>query len=73
MLAVLPPFETHLTGFFLVSDVTAVGLALASAQCDGPIVPIRAGRLDASVAGPPGVPRPEQTLEEHTESLSVIP
>ncbi|KAJ7834599.1 L-ascorbate oxidase [Mycena leptocephala] len=51
------------------SDVTAVGLALASAQCEGPIVPIRAGRLDASVAGPPGVPRPEQTLEEHTESF----
>ncbi|KAF7336279.1 Peroxidase [Mycena venus] len=51
------------------SDVTAVGVALASAQCEGPIVPIRAGRLDAAVAGPFGVPRPEQTLAEHTESF----
>lgn len=49
-----------------------MGVALASAQCEGPIVPIRAGRLDAAVAGPFGVPRPEQTLAEHTESLSVL-
>ncbi|KAJ7025119.1 L-ascorbate oxidase [Mycena alexandri] len=51
------------------SDVTAVGVAIASAQCQGPIVPIRAGRRDAIVAGPPGVPEPQQTLAEHTESF----
>ncbi|KAF7364458.1 Peroxidase [Mycena sanguinolenta] len=51
------------------SDVTAVGVALASAECEGPIVPIRAGRLDAAVAGPFGVPTPDQTLAEHTESF----
>ncbi|KAJ7596092.1 heme peroxidase [Mycena floridula] len=51
------------------SDVTAVGVILASAQCEGPIVRFRGGRLDASVAGPPGVPTPDQTLEEHTESF----
>ncbi|KAJ7596257.1 heme peroxidase, partial [Mycena floridula] len=54
------------------SDVTAIGLILASVECGGPVVRFRGGRLDASVAGPPGVPTPEQTLEEHTESLQVV-
>ncbi|KAJ7145246.1 heme peroxidase [Mycena filopes] len=65
----LADFSHFPNKYLSYSDVTAVGVALASAVCQGPIVPIRAGRRDATAAGPPGVPEPQQTLEEHTESF----
>jgi len=51
-----------------LSDLIALS-ALQSVQvCSNPpvVVPFRAGRLDATEAGPPGVPEPHQKLTEHT-------
>ncbi|KAI1879363.1 hypothetical protein JX265_002317 [Neoarthrinium moseri] len=46
-----------------VSDLLALSLVAALAACDGPKVPLRAGRVDATEAGPAGVPKPEDDLE----------
>lgn len=51
------------------SDVTAIGTAHAIAECGGPILSIRGGRIDAVAAGPAGVPEPHQDLASHTESF----
>lgn len=39
------------------------------AECGGPIIPFRMGRIDAVVAGPPGVPEPQEDLAAFTESF----
>lgn len=51
------------------SDVIAISVVMAVAECGGPIIPFRMGRIDAAVPGPTGVPRPEQDLGTHTESF----
>ena len=62
-------FATTLTTFvpFLSSrssmaDIIALGVYAAVRSCGGPVVPIRAGRVDATAAGPPGVPLPQNSL-----------
>lgn len=64
-----PAFETTLTTFapFLtnrssMSDIIALGIYTAVRSCGGPIVPIKTGRIDATEAGPPGVPLPQNSL-----------
>jgi catalase (peroxidase I) len=49
------------------SDIIGIGTVLAVAECGGPSIPFRMGRVDAIVAGPPGVPEPQQDLATHTE------
>ncbi|KAF8160659.1 heme peroxidase [Crassisporium funariophilum] len=51
------------------ADVIALGATLAVASCGGPIIPFRGGRVDASQAGPPGVPEPHQDLATHREKF----
>ncbi|KAK7223112.1 hypothetical protein V2G26_011115 [Clonostachys chloroleuca] len=46
-----------------VSDMIALGLVAAVASCGGPEVPLRLGRVDATEAGPLGVPEPQDSLE----------
>ena len=46
-----------------------MGTVVAAAACGKLIVPFRAGRADATQAGPPGVPEPFQDLVSHTESF----
>lgn len=36
----------------------------------GPKIDYRGGRVDATEAGPPGVPEPQQSLESHTASFA---
>ncbi|KAL8775744.1 MAG: hypothetical protein Q9194_003678 [Teloschistes cf. exilis] len=64
-----PAFETTLTTYapFLtsrssMSDIIAMGIYTAVRSCGGPIVPIKTGRIDATEAGPPGVPQPQNSL-----------
>ncbi|KAK7040210.1 hypothetical protein VNI00_010016 [Paramarasmius palmivorus] len=52
-----------------LADLIAIGTVMAVAGCGGPIVPYRAGRIDATAAGPLGVPEPFQDLASHTESF----
>ncbi|KAK1217999.1 hypothetical protein PQX77_019330 [Marasmius sp. AFHP31] len=51
------------------SDVIAMGAVLGVAACGGPLIPFRGGRVDATAAGPPTVPEPQQDLASHMESF----
>ncbi|KAF7346048.1 Peroxidase [Mycena sanguinolenta] len=55
--------------YLFYSDVTAIGVVLATVGCGGPVVALRGGRIDASSAGPPGVPTPDQSLDDFIESF----
>lgn len=48
------------------ADLLALAVITASDSCGGPKMPFRAGRVDATEAGPKGVPEPSQDLETHT-------
>ncbi|KAJ6453546.1 WSC domain-containing protein [Mycena sanguinolenta] len=56
------PLATNRVSF---SDVLALGVILAIKNCAGPDIPFRPGRIDATEAGPPGVPQPQESLETH--------
>ncbi|KAI9735773.1 MAG: hypothetical protein M1818_006382 [Claussenomyces sp. TS43310] len=45
-----------------VSDLIALGVYTSVRVCGGPLVPIRVGRVDATVAGSIGVPEPQDSL-----------
>ncbi|KAL0575542.1 hypothetical protein V5O48_006416 [Marasmius crinis-equi] len=53
--------------FFSLADIIAAGLVVGSVSCGGPTVPYRAGRIDATSAGPLGVPQPQEDLQLLTE------
>lgn len=44
-----------------VADLIALGVYYSVRSCGGPIVPVSGGRVDALVAGPIGVPLPQNT------------
>lgn len=45
-----------------ISDLIALGTYSAVRNCNGPRIPIRVGRVDATEAGPEGVPEPQDDL-----------
>ena len=45
-----------------MADLIAMGVYTAVRSCGGPVVPIRTGRVDATAAGPGGVPLPQNSL-----------
>ncbi|KAJ6469008.1 heme peroxidase [Mycena vitilis] len=49
-----------------MADAIAMGAVAAVVGCGGPPIPFRAGRIDATKAGPETVPEPQESLEEHT-------
>ncbi|KAF9267187.1 heme peroxidase [Marasmius fiardii PR-910] len=55
------------TPFFSLADMFAAGLVIGTVSCDGPTIPYRAGRIDATSAGPLGVPQPQEDLALLTE------
>jgi len=42
-----------------VSDLIALGVYASVRTCGGPVIPMRGGRVDATAAGPAGVPQPQ--------------
>jgi hypothetical protein len=42
-----------------ISDLVALGVYASVRQCGGPSIPMRGGRVDATAAGPLGVPQPQ--------------
>lgn len=46
-----------------------MGVVHAVAGNGGPLIPFRAGRVDATGPGPAGVPQPHEDLATHTESF----
>lgn len=53
-----------------MADLIALGTVLSVRICSGPSVPMRVGRVDATSAGPFGVPEPQQDLASHTASFA---
>ncbi|KAM5540907.1 hypothetical protein V8D89_005551 [Ganoderma adspersum] len=53
-----------------VADFIALGAKTAVEQCGGPHLPFRGGRVDATEAGVPGVPQPQESLDSHTASFA---
>lgn len=45
-----------------MSDLIALGASLATRVCGGPAVPVKGGRVDATSAGSPGVPQPQNAI-----------
>jgi hypothetical protein len=42
-----------------VADLVALGVYASVRSCGGPVIPMRGGRVDATAAGPLGVPQPQ--------------
>jgi Peroxidase len=64
-----PAFATTITNMapFLttkssMADLFSMGVYSSVRSCGGPIVPVRTGRVDATTAGSPGVPLPQNSL-----------
>ncbi|KAK7045976.1 hypothetical protein VNI00_006971 [Paramarasmius palmivorus] len=55
--------------FTSLADLIAMMAVTAYPSCGGPFIPYRAGRVDATTAGVPGVPEPQQDIESHIESF----
>ncbi|KAJ9148434.1 WSC domain-containing protein [Pleurostoma richardsiae] len=45
-----------------MSDLIAAGVYASVRVCGGPIVPVKGGRVDATEAGSPGVPQPQNDI-----------
>ncbi|KAH8908759.1 hypothetical protein BR93DRAFT_502707 [Coniochaeta sp. PMI_546] len=45
-----------------IADLIAAGVYASVRSCGGPVVPVRAGRIDATSGGSPGVPQPQNTI-----------
>jgi catalase (peroxidase I) len=56
-----------------MSDLIALGTVTVVRSCgsEKSSVPLRAGRIDATVAGPPGVPEPQDSLETTTKKFAM--
>ncbi|KAI3608778.1 l-ascorbate oxidase [Moniliophthora roreri] len=62
-------FRSHTRPFASMADIIAMGAVFAYPSCGGPLIPFRAGRIDATSAGVPGVPEPHQDLNSHIASF----
>lgn len=54
----------------IVSDLIALGTVMAVGACGGPHIEMKGGRIDATAAGPPGVPEPETDIEDTLTDFS---
>ncbi|KAL8866076.1 MAG: hypothetical protein Q9198_009051, partial [Flavoplaca austrocitrina] len=55
-------FAPYLSSRSSMADIIAMSMHTAVRACGGPAIPFRTGRVDASEAGPPGVPLPQNSL-----------
>lgn len=49
------------------ADLIALSTVVAVGSCGGPRIPFRVGRVDATEAGPLGVPKPDQDIDTHKQ------
>ncbi|KAJ7805407.1 heme peroxidase [Mycena olivaceomarginata] len=56
--------------YISVADAFAVGAIQAIENCGGPEIAFRGGRVDATGPNSPGVPEPQQDLDEHIASFA---
>ncbi|KAL8784983.1 MAG: hypothetical protein Q9213_003644 [Squamulea squamosa] len=55
-------FAPFFSGRASMADIIAMGMYTAVRSCGGPVIPVKTGRVDATEAGPPGVPLPQNSL-----------
>ena len=55
-----------------MSDLIAIGTVLAAGHCGGTPVPLKGGRIDATQAGPLGVPQPQEDLNTVLQRFSNV-
>ncbi|KAK1230735.1 hypothetical protein PQX77_006185 [Marasmius sp. AFHP31] len=65
----LKDFSPSVKPFVAFADLIALGTVVALSACGGPTIPYRAGRIDATSAGPATVPEPHQDLASHTDAF----
>ncbi|KAF2089701.1 heme peroxidase [Saccharata proteae CBS 121410] len=53
-----------------MADLLALSVVVASKACKGPDIALRGGRIDATEAGPLGVPQPQEDLATHTSRFA---
>ena len=54
--------DSFITTRSSLSDLIAMGVYMSVRSCGGPVIPIRAGRTDATEAGSLGVPQPQNSV-----------
>lgn len=52
-----------------ISDLIALGVYAGVRACGGPAIPMRGGRIDATLAGPMGVPQPQNGIGQFTNQF----
>ncbi|KAF9480740.1 heme peroxidase [Pholiota conissans] len=67
----LVDFRQSFNKYVSRADVLAMGAIWGVAGCSGPPIRYRGGRKDASGAGRPGVPEPQQDLQSHKDSFKL--
>ena len=55
-----------------MADLVALGTVLAAGHCGGTPVVMRGGRVDATQAGPTGVPKPQDPLDKQLTQFSNV-
>ncbi|KAF7363227.1 Peroxidase [Mycena venus] len=65
----LVDFLNSPTEYVGMADMIAMGVVSAVFGCGGPVIPFRAGRIDATEAGPETVPEPQQNLTSHIDAF----
>lgn len=58
----LQTYANYLSSRSSMSDLIALGTYASVRSCGGPIIPIKGGRIDATSAGSPGVPQPQNAI-----------
>jgi hypothetical protein len=53
-----------------MSDLIALGVYAGVRACSGPVIPMRGGRIDATKAGPLGVPQPQNGIGQFTNQFA---
>jgi hypothetical protein len=68
--ATLTTYSAFFNSRLSMADLIALGVYAAVRACDGPVIPMRGGRIDATEAGPMGVPQPENAIGQFTDQFA---
>lgn len=55
-----------------MADLIALGLYTSLRNCGGPAIPIRVARIDATEAGPDGVPEPQDDINSIVDQFTLM-
>ncbi|KAL2023889.1 hypothetical protein VTK56DRAFT_666 [Thermocarpiscus australiensis] len=55
-------YSNYLSSRSSMADLIAAGVYASVRSCGGPVIPLKLGRVDATEAGSPGVPQPQNSV-----------